>query len=165
MGRPSIRRGERSLHGWKRPERSNGYQPARMLIMFHQELGSKSRKAFLDSGEFGARIPAEVLPSHPALYGKETEKASLHRLLPILRCEARQTSQDRGQELWLGRAVGRADWGGACVREAPVPAGHGSEGEWHLRSPPPLCCLLSGVSGQPRSQGDQRHFPFRLLSH
>ena len=30
--------------------------------------GSKSRKAFLDSGEFGARIPAEVLPSHPALY-------------------------------------------------------------------------------------------------
>ena len=32
--------------------------------------GSKSRKAFLDSGEFGARIPAEVLPSHPALYGQ-----------------------------------------------------------------------------------------------
>ena len=31
---------------------------------------SKSRKAFLDSGEFGARIPAEVLPSHPALYGQ-----------------------------------------------------------------------------------------------
>ena len=30
--------------------------------------GSKSRKAFLDSGEFGARIPAELLPSHPALY-------------------------------------------------------------------------------------------------
>ena len=51
--------------------------------------GSKSRKAFLDSGEFGARIPAEVLPSHPALYGKETEKASLHRLLPILRWRQR----------------------------------------------------------------------------
>ena len=56
-----------------------------MLIVFHWELGSKSRKAFLDLGEFGARIPAEVLPSHPALYGKETEKASLHRLLPISR--------------------------------------------------------------------------------
>ena len=41
---------------------------ARMLIMFLPELGSKSRKAFLDSGEeFGARISAEVLPSHPAL--------------------------------------------------------------------------------------------------
>ena len=40
---------------------------ARMLTMFHPELGSKSRKAFLDSGEFGARIPAELLPSHPAL--------------------------------------------------------------------------------------------------
>jgi hypothetical protein len=39
-----------------------------MLIMFLPELGSKSRKAFLDSGEeFGARISAEVLPSHPAL--------------------------------------------------------------------------------------------------
>ena len=37
---------------------------------------TKSRKAFLDSGEFGARIPAEVFPSHPALYGKETEKAT-----------------------------------------------------------------------------------------
>ena len=35
-----------------------------MIIMFHQELGSKSRKAFLDSGEeFGARISAEVLLS------------------------------------------------------------------------------------------------------
>ena len=42
-------------------------------------------------------------------------------------CEARQTSQDRGQELWLGRTVGRADWGGACVREAPVP------GTWKRR--------------------------------
>ena len=36
--------------------------------VFLPELGSKSRKAFLDSGEeFGARISAEVLPSHPAL--------------------------------------------------------------------------------------------------
>ena len=80
-------------------------------------------------------------------------------------CEARQTSQDRGQELWLGRTVGRADWGGACVREAPVPA-DGSEGEWHLRSPPPLCCLLSGggVSGLGTAEITGRSAPFPLSS-
>ena len=41
---------------------------------FGSAAGSKSRKAFLDSGEFGARIPAEALPSHPALYGQRGEE-------------------------------------------------------------------------------------------
>ena len=49
-------------------QRSVASQSSKNASVFHPELGSKSRKAFLDSGEFGARIPAEVLPSHPALY-------------------------------------------------------------------------------------------------
>ena len=70
----SRRRGERdqALPSVSREDPSAAWQAsqARMLTVFHPELGSKSRKAFLDSGEFGARIPAEVLPSHPALYGQ-----------------------------------------------------------------------------------------------
>ena len=67
-------------------------------------------------------------------YGPERSRAEIRKLGQAIAmdglepgtwvlCEARQTSQDRGQELWLGRTVGHADWGGACVREAPVPAG------------------------------------------